>query len=369
MAGQLVEKSKNVWLVRVYMGTGAGGKRIYSNRTIHGTKKDAQTYLNGVLRAKDLGEYDAGAPKAFCGELFDLVLLDYRIHGKRIDWASIVIEKHLRPFFGEMRAAAVTSNTIKQFIANCRKAGQSNGTINRSLQFLKRAYNLGRKERPPIVRTVPEFDYLPEDASVRQGFFERDEFLAIREALPEELKALVTLAYHSGCRKGELLALEWRQVDLQRAVVSLDPAQTKTKKGRTLPLLPEPLEMLKLEKARRDTYYSHCEHVFSRDGEPIRRFDRAWLTACTQCGFVDDEGKATKLFHDFRRTGVRNLVRAGVPESIAMQISGHRTKEIFQRYDITSADDIQWAAKKLAAHLEAPTQTNGTPEEIGRAHV
>jgi integrase len=85
--------------------------------------------------------------------------------------------------------------------------------------------------------------------------------------------------------------------------------------------------------------------VFSRAGKPIKDFRKAWEDACTRAGVGD------ALLHDMRRSGVRNLVRAGVSEKTAMKISGHRTRNVFDRYDITSEKDLGEAMKKVQTHL------------------
>ena len=69
-------------------------------------------------------------------------------------------------------------------------------------------------------------------------------------------------------------------------------------------------------------------------------------------GLVDQAGKPTRIFHDLRRTGVRNLIRAGVSERVAMRISGHRSRSVFDRYNVTSDRDLHDAARKLANYIE-----------------
>jgi hypothetical protein len=117
-------------------------------------------------------------------------------------------------------------------------------------------------------------------------------------------------------------------------------------------------EMLKLLKESRDRNYPKSPWVFSRDGEPILAFKNSWGTACKTAGLVDASGEPAKLFHDLRRTGVRNLVRAGVPERVAMMISGHKTRSVFDRYNIVSESDLKDAARRLGEYMAK----KGTPE-------
>jgi integrase len=87
------------------------------------------------------------------------------------------------------------------------------------------------------------------------------------------------------------------------------------------------------------------KHVFHIDGEPVGEFKKSWVTACKAAGLPG------KLVHDLRRTAVRNLLRARVTEHVAMRLSGHRTRSVFQRYDIVSGDDLREAVRKLGKGL------------------
>jgi hypothetical protein len=109
--------------------------------------------------------------------------------------------------------------------------------------------------------------------------------------------------------------------------------------------------MLKMQKQIRDELWPSCLWVFFRAGKSIKTFNGAWATACETADLVNAKGQPTRLFHDLRRTGVRNLVRAGVPERVAMAISGHKTRSVFDRYNIVSERDLHDAARRLNAYV------------------
>lgn len=354
MAGQIIARGRRVFLVRVFLGRDPStGKRLYHNKTIHGGKKDAEAYLAEMLRERDLG---AVLPrKSAVDTLLDALLADYRINGKRIDWAAIVVDKHLRPFFGKMPIDRVGTGTITQYIAARREKKIANATVNRELALLRRAFNLGRIASPPKVARVPHIPTLQEN-NVRKGFFEHDQFLAVRAQLPDEIKPILTFAYYTGCRKGEILALKWAQVDLAEEVVRLEPGTTKNDEARAIPLAKELREILAMRKEIRDQTYPNCPWVFFRDGERVRDFRGAWEKACKAAGLTDADGEPSRIFHDLRRTGLRNLIRAGVPERVAMAISGHKTRDVFDRYNIVSESDLKSAAQRVGEYLARKNQ-------------
>ena len=151
--------------------------------------------------------------------------------------------------------------------------------------------------------------------------------------------------------QGDSHSLQWSQVDLDHRIVRLEPGTTKNDESRIIPLVADVLLTLNQQKETRDALYPDREWVFAREGQPIRSFKTARAGAGVRSVLVDSGGEPAKLFHDLRRTGVRNLVRAGVPEVVSMRISGHKTRAVFDRYNIVSETDQTDAAEKLDRHL------------------
>ncbi len=362
MPGQIVARGKNTWLVRIPLGRDQGGKRVYHNKTLHGPKKDAEKYLYDALRKRDLGGIAHVTHRVTVGELLNDVLSDYAVNDKDQRWAEQKIRLHLGPAFGHQPANRVTTADIETFKEMRKEASAKNATINRELALLKRAFRLGMRSTPAKVANVP-FIRMLEEKNVRKGFFESAEFEMMRRTLPEFLRPVLTFAYHTGCRRGEILALQWHQVDIEERCVRLEPGETKNDESRIIPLTGELLAMLKLMYAARTRETGSTEHLFVKDGMPIRSFRSEWEAACKACGFWDATANRPKrLFHDLRRTGVRNLVRAGVPERVAMAISGHKTRSVFDRYNITSLTDLKRAAASLDAYLATKSPVSSESE-------
>jgi integrase len=145
-------------------------------------------------------------------------------------------------------------------------------------------------------------------------------------------------------------------VDLVANVIRLDPARSKTKKGRILPI-PAPLRTVLMR--RHETRQPDCPLVFHSAGHLMGDWRKSWAKAVIAAGFkrvTQVDSKMTRtvptlILHDCRRPAVRNLVRAGVPEKVAMAFTGHRTRSVFDRYNIVSERDLHDAGHKLATYV------------------
>ncbi len=374
-----LRKRGGVWWIRYYRNGRRSEESAHTNN-----KKAAQDLLK--IREGDIAK---GVPiSAKIGQFrFEEaaadIINDYEVNKKRsVKVLERRIEKHLTPWFGGRRMANISTPDIRAFVAHRQAAtevvkksyelrrpdgtvvtvreqrrpiaGASNAEINRELTTLKRMFSLAIQSGKLLYKP-----YIPllKEQNVRTGFFEAHQFTAALRHLPEPLRPVIGFAYITGWRiPSEVLPLEWRNVDLQAGEVRLDAGTTKNGEGRVFPCTPELRELLEAQRRQADelqhTLGLIVPWVFfrmvadGRGGEkfprPITTFAIAWEHACTAAGCPG------RIPHDLRRTAVRNLVRAGVSESVAMRLTGHKTRSVFDRYNIVSDSDLREAVVKLA---------------------
>lgn len=256
------------------------------------------------------------------------------------------IDLHLAPHFGHLLLTEITSDVIDAFVAGRKGKGATNSEVNRELGVLKRAFTLAMRARKAFAR--PHIEMLKEPAP-RSGFFEYPEFVKVRDLMPAEVRPLIEFIYITGWRwRSEAWPLTWAQVSFANDTITISPGQTKGGEGRTFVMTTELRKLLKQQRKVTDALEKRtgetCALVFHRDGEPLKEFYHQWRKAC-------EEAKVPgRLLHDMRRTAIRNLVRAGVSEGVAMKMCGHKTRSIFDRYNITSEKDLRSAAALLSAH-------------------
>lgn len=280
-------------------------------------------------------------------ELLDALLVHLEMKGAK---ALVSLRSHLKPVragFGLGRAADLTTAAVERYAAGRLALRRARATVNRELQPLKQAFNLAKRQGR--IAHVPYIPLLTED-NARQGFFEHKDFQSVAALLPDPVADIARFAYLSGWRKGEILPLRWDAVDRAGREVRL--RTSKTGRGRVLPLEGALWKLMEHRWAARKFkapggVTGLSDYVFHRGGRPVTDFKRSWAAACEKAWIPG------KLFHDLRRTAVRNMIRAGVPQSVAMAISGHRTVSMFHRYNITTDEDMRLAIRQTQAHRRA----------------
>ena len=368
-------KGRLIWMVK-YRSLD-GRIRYESSKS---TKKEVAKRLlrdrdhasdQGVLVTPDVG-------KLTFGESVKL-LVDYHVARDR-DTKKLEarIAKHLTSYFGVNRmmttinGAAVMAYVAKRktdervFPARTKKRRSgivtiperrqltANATINRELAWLKHMFTLAIRSGKLLTR--PHIELLPEH-NARQGFFEPEQLQAVLRHLPEDVRPVVEFAAITGWRvKSEVLTREWRHVDFQAGEIRLDRYEAKNKEPRTFVMTRDLRTLLERQHAEHERLKKKghvCPFVFfrlvalGRKGplrpKPIKTITKAFRTACLKAGCPG------RILHDLRRTAVRRFVRHGIPERVAMQMTGHKTRSVFERYNIVSDGDLRDAAARLDA--------------------
>lgn len=306
-------------------------------------KTDVKEKAKRELRRK-MGDAERGAApenetrKLRYGNLRQALLDDYTTRGNKslqtlADGKETIWGLHaLDDFFGYTETApgspvrAITADTIRKFIRKRQEDKVGNAAINRSLALLRRMLNIaridGKIQFMPVVRLLKE-------PPARKGFLERNSFEKLLSKLPGHLRPLVTFLYYCGVRVGEAVQIEWGQVDLKAALIRLEIEQTKTSEARVVPLPDALVDVLKRVTKKEGPVFS---------GIGLRN---EWPKASAAAGM------SGLLVHDLRRSAIRNLIKAGVAEKVAMAISGHKTRSVFDRYHIVDTTDVTNAMTRL----------------------
>lgn len=296
------------------------------------------------------------AKRVTVGELLDALAADYEIRKIRSMASARSHIKLVREQLGDARAVDVTSDRLDRLTEDLLEDEYRPSSVNRALQTLGQALRLAL-ERGKI-QTVPKIRLLPE-RNARQGFFEQRELEALVAELPEFLRDVVRFGFLTGWRRGEILTLEWGDVDMQGKAIRLRAEHAKNGAGRTIAMDDYVLlELMRRREKDRLQPTGVAGLVFHKAGRAIPDFRDAWAAACVRAGLAvtDPAGKVIpdRLFHDLRRSAVRRMVRGGVPQSVAMQISGHKTASMFRRYDITDERDLRAAAETIGRLYQQP---------------
>jgi integrase len=272
--------------------------------------------------------------------------------------------KRLRAWFAGYRALAVTQDVLLRFVQARQADGAAPATINRETEIIGRAFALAVSAN--LLSVAPKVPSLRED-NARQGFFERADFEAVAKHMADDdVRDFLVWFFWTGMRPGEIRSLTWAAFDRETWTLRLHASGAKTGHGRVLALVDELRAVMerRLRVRRLD-----CPLIFHRAGRPMGEFRKTWASACRAAGLAVTDKRAGKtitrplrLPYDLRRTAVRNMVRAGVAEHVAMSISGHRTRNVFDRYNIVDDRDLRDAVTRTTAYVSTlPTTSTVTP--------
>lgn len=289
--------------------------------------------------------------KVTIGELLDALEIHLKNKGAKSTSNASQI-RSARERFGPERAIGFTAAAIERYQSSELGAAdpKAPATINRIVGIVRQAFHLARKQER--ISRVPYFPMLRED-NVRQGFVEPDTFEKVAAALPEDLADAARFAYLTGWRKGQVGKLRWEHVDRANRLLAVPGTITKNDRPQTVALEGELWDLTEKRWNRRQVHRRNrpvfvSPFVFHRgDGKPLGDIRKSWDKAC------ESAGRPGLLFHDLRRSGVRNMVRAGVDRDVARKITGHKTESMFSRYNITDESDQREAFQRLSLYVTA----------------
>jgi integrase len=354
------KKLRSPFWYAVYYDTNGKQVRFNTKKTV---KAEALTTLRNLMTGRDNGAPDPNQVKSITyGALRDGLVQSYLEKGNkslliRADGTETVPGlTQLDNFFGFSQTnpgpsvTEITVDIARDFVKKRRAEGAENAIINRSLACLRRMLNIALEDGK--IQRVPKIHFQKEPPP-RPGFTDLEKFEELIAQFPPNLKPYITFLYFCGGRSGEeAKTIEWPQVDLERRIIRVEAEQTKDKDARYIPLPPRLVLMLERIEPKVGLVF---------DTTNIRK---EWIKACAAVGLgriIEVEGKPYDpryeglTLHDFRRSAIRNLVTlGGVREKVAMEITGHKTRSVFDRYHIVDTTDVleamnQWdvAAQKI----------------------
>ena len=345
----------NVWWVQYSVH----GKR-HRESTHSSQRSDAVRLLK-----QRFGDAAQGKPvgnqveKTTLGDICAMVEADYVANGRRsLDRAQQSM-RHLTDYFSaDRRARDITADRITAYTAARLEEKTGPAGINYELAMLRRGFRLALKAGK--VATVPAFSMLHVE-NARKGFFEIEQYQAVMRRLPDHLQPVIAFAYETGWRtQSEVLTRQWRHIDLNAGWARLDSGESKNGHGREFPLTGEVLDLLKAQRERVREIECRTGQIIPwvfvyPNGSQIRSYRHAWAKACR------DAGVPGRLVHDLRRTAARAMIRSGIPQTVAMKLTGHETDTVFRRYAIVDAGMLRVAAQKLERFRqnESPRGTVG----------
>ena len=308
-----------------------------------GNRKEAVRLLRLRLGEVAFGETQRPAPKlepapvVSMQDLFDLVEHNHLLNNRTSEANGLCLRR-MRKHFGRYTAQTCTALVISHYMAARQRAGRKPSTINREITLVRFAFRLGYEH--DLVLKMPVIKNLP-DLAVCNEFFSRQEIDALLPCLREYLRDVVLFAFLTGWRRGEITGLRWSNVNRAEAVIRLEPAQNKGRTVRVLALQGELAALMERRWQARKVGQTQAAHVFHDRGCQLGNFRRAWLRACRQAGL------GHRRFHSLRRSAARNMSLKGIPEKVIMSIMGHKTRGMFDRYNIVSEGDQREYVKRL----------------------
>ena len=281
---------------------------------------------------------------------FDELMLQYlneTMHLKRTGSRRITVAaRNLYAEFSGTDISDIKMHDVRAYVRKRRLAGLAASTVNKEVGLLSAAVNYARREWGWEINN-PAQGCREREPEGRVRWITRAEAAnllkqADKDPRAKHLSSFIELALHTGCRKGELLELEWRRVDLKRGLFFLEAMHTKSDRRRSVPLNRHARAAL-IEQARfRAKYCPASPWVFCHnDGNRIQDVKRSFATACNRAGIEDFR------IHDMRHTCAAWLVSAGAALAEVRDLLGHASITMTERYAHLAPENVRNAVSLL----------------------
>jgi integrase len=253
--------------------------------------------------------------------------------------------------FGNVIVSRIKPVDLENYQAKRKATGRSDSTIDQEIAAARNMINKAFDNDIVGGDTLKTFkrvkNLLRGNANARDKILPLDQFRRLVAHLPWHAKGILATAFYTGMRRGEIVSLTWDKVDLKNRMIQLEASDTKDKEPRTIPICDELYEIL-----NRIPKPLHRGYVFLYKGKPIKGINRTLRRACRMAGIP--YGRFVKdgfVFHDLRHTFNTYMRKAGVPESVIMTVTGHSTREMFDRYNTVDTDDAKQAINQFRNYL------------------
>ena len=279
-------------------------------------------------------------------DLLEALKADYTLRGKA-SGQNLSHIKRADTDLGDVLATALTPERIDTYIQDRLTAKDRPAAINRATQFVRQAFTLAVRNNR--VMRAPYIRRLSERGNERKGFVEEGTYRKIRDLLPSYLQDMFTFSYITGMRFGETVSLKWNNV--KGDTIELQALDAKTGEPRLIPMVGDLAGVLarrrEARKVKRDGISTPAAFIFHHNGHEIVDVRKAWRTA------VKKAGVPGLLWHDLRRSAVKNMDEAGVSRDAAMSITGHKTQAMYSRYNIVDTKRVRQALEQTQVYREA----------------
>ena len=276
-----------------------------------------------------------------------------KVKAQKAFWRTEISLNHFNAVFGQQKVLTIKPVDLENYQAKRKAEGKADNTIDSEIGTIRAMVNKGFDNDMVSGDTLKAFKktkkLLKRNGNARDRILSKNEYEALCEHAPLHIKNAVIIAYHTGMRRGEILNLTWSMVDMKNRTITLEAEMTKDNEKRIIPISASLFETLKhIPKAIYD------DHVLLFRGTKLKALGKALNKACKKAGITFGRFKKDGfVFHDLRHTFVTNSRKAKVQESVIMAITGHSTREMFDRYDKIDADDTREAVNMLEVFLQS----------------